>query len=137
MAGSVFIDLPVSAVEVEREAPSLTYKLDLNSGRILGKIDGLEAARQAIRKAIITPRFKCLIYSNQYGSEIEQAYIADGQTTLDFIRATVEDYITDCLKPDTRIFSCYDFSVEQEDDGIYIAFTCDTAYGETRIEEVV
>ena len=53
----------------------MTYGLDLDKGRITGKIDGLEAVNQAIRKAIITPRWKCLVYDNQYGSEIEDAVI--------------------------------------------------------------
>ncbi len=137
MAENHFLELPIATVEEAEEAPSLTYKLDLNSGRIVGKIDGLEAVQQAIRKALITPRFKCLIYSNQYGSETEQAYIADGSTTLDFIEATVESYVTDALSPDTRVLSCHDFSVEQEDDGVYIRFSCDTIYGEITIEEVM
>ena len=136
MAGGKFLELPIAQVEEAEEAPSLTYKLDLNKGRIVGKIDGMEAVRQAIRKAIITPRFKCLIYSNQYGSEIEQAYIA-GSATLDFIEATVEAYVKDALSPDTRILSCYDFTVTQQEEGVYITFKCDTVFGETIIEEVI
>ncbi|MBR5432149.1 MAG: DUF2634 domain-containing protein [Bacteroidales bacterium] len=137
MTESNFLSLPIDTIEEAEEAPSLTYKLDLNSGRIAGRIDGIEAVRQAIRKRIITPRFKCLIYSKQYGSEIEQAYIADGSTTIDFIEATIEAYIKDALLPDTRIVSCYDFAVVQEEDRVYISFKCDTAYGETTIEEVI
>ena len=136
MADGNFLSLSIATVEEAEEAPSLTYKLDLNKGRIVVKIDGIEAVRQAIRKAIITPRFKCLIYSNQYGSEIEQAYIADF-ATLDFIEATVEEYVKDALLPDTRILSCYDFSVSQEDEGVFIRFTCETIFGETKVEEVI
>ena len=56
---SVFIPIPVTEVTEAQEKPSLTYKLDLDKGRIVGTVDGLEAVNQAIRKAIITPRFKC------------------------------------------------------------------------------
>lgn len=63
-------------IEEAQEPSSKTYRLDLDKGRISGKIDGLEAVNQAIRKAIITPRFKCLIYDNQYGSEVEDAVIS-------------------------------------------------------------
>ncbi len=133
---SVFIPLPVETVTTEEEGPSKTYKLDLDSGRIAGYVDGIEAVRQAIRKALITPRFRCLIYSNQYGSEIEQAYIVDGATE-DFITATVEAYVRDALLPDTRIISCRDFSVEQSGDSVYISFLCETSFGKTRIEEVI
>ena len=75
MAESVFIPIPVATVQEAAEKPSKTYKLDLDKGRILGMVDGQEAVRQAIRKAIIKPRWKCLIYDNQYGSEIEAAVI--------------------------------------------------------------
>ena len=63
----VFIPIPIDEVTEAEEQPSLTYRLDLDNGRIVGKVDGLEAVNQAIRKAIITPRFKCLIYDDQYG----------------------------------------------------------------------
>ena len=130
------IDLPVEEIEEEEEAPSLTYKLDLDKGRIRQKVDGLDAVKQAIRKALSTPRFKCLIYDNQYGSEIEEAYIV-GNASEDFIMTTLEDYVTDCLLPDTRIVSCYDFDVVVDGDQIEISFFCDTVFGTTEIKEVV
>ena len=71
----VFIPIPIDTVTEAEEQPSLTYRLDLEAGRIVGRVDKLEAVNQAIRKAIITPRFKCLIYDNQYGSEVEEAII--------------------------------------------------------------
>lgn len=64
----VLIPIPIETVTDSEEQPSLTYRLDLDAGRIVGKVDNLEAVNQAIRKAIITPRFKCLIYDNQYGT---------------------------------------------------------------------
>ena len=74
-----FIPIPVETVLEAEEQPSLTYRLDLENGRIVGKVDGLTAVNQAIRKAIITPRFKCLIYDPQYGSEIEDAIMRKTQ----------------------------------------------------------
>lgn len=132
----VYIPLPVSEVEESREAPSLTYKLDLDRGRIAGRINGLEAVNQAIRKAIITPRFKCLIYDSQYGSEIEDTIIAN-DATQEYIETVIQGFVTDCLKPDTRILSVYDFSVELKNDSAYISFKADTIFGETTIEEVI
>ena len=77
---SVYIPLPINEVTEAVEKPSLTYNLDLEKGRIIGKVDGIEAVKQAIHKAIITPRFKCLIYDNQYGSEIRDVIIAQDAT---------------------------------------------------------
>lgn len=131
-----FIPIPVQQVEETKEAPSLTYRLDLDNGRIIGRVDELEAVNQAIRKAIITPRFKCLIYDNQYGSEIEDAVITQ-DATREYIETAIAGFVTDALKPDTRITKVYDFSVSFEDDAAYIRFKADTIYGETAVEEVI
>ena len=132
----VYIPIPIDTVTEAEEQPSLTYRLDLDNGRIVGKVDGLEAVNQAIRKAIITPRFKCLIYDNQYGSEIEDAIIAKDATT-EYIEAVTEGFVKDALRPDTRILSVYDFQFEFENDKAYIFFRADTIFGKTEIEEVI
>ena len=136
MAESVFIPLPISEVTEAEEKPSRTYKLDLDKGRIMGMVDGLEAVNQAIRKAIITPRFKCLIYDNQYGSEIQEAIIAQ-DATPEYAEAVVPGFVKDALKPDTRILKVYDFQFEFRTEGAYIFFRADTIFGETEFEEVI
>ena len=133
---SVFIPLPISKVTEAEEKPSLTYKLDLDKGRIVGKVDGLEAVNQAIRKAIITPRFKCLIYDNQYGSEIQEAITAK-DASPEYTETVVPNFIKDALKPDTRILKVYDFAFDFRGDGAYIFFRADTIFGETEFEEVI
>ena len=133
---SLFIPIPISEIEEAAEKPSLTYKLDLDKGRIVGKVDGLEAVNQAIRKAIITPRFKCLIYDNQYGSEIQDAII-EQDATPEYTAAVVPGFIKDALKPDTRILKIYDFKFEFTKEGAYIFFRVDTIFGETEFEEVI
>lgn len=133
---SVFIPIPVTEVTEAQEKPSLTYKLDLDKGRIVGTVDGLEAVNQAIRKAIITPRFKCLIYDNQYGSEIE-ATVIDKDATPELIEAVIPGFVKDALKPDARILKVYDFAFEFKGEGAYIFFRADTIFGETEFEEVI
>lgn len=130
------ISIPISDVEEAAEAPSKTYRLDLDKGRIVGMIDGQEAVQQAIRKAIITPRFKCLIYDNQYGSEIEDAIIAK-DASQDYIEAVIEGFVRDALKPDTRILDISDFRVTFSENAAYINFTASTIFGETEISEVI
>lgn len=133
---SVYIPLPIVEVTEAQEKPSLTYKLDLDKGRIVGRVDGLEAVNQAMRKAIITPRFKCLIYDNQYGSEIEGAITAQ-DATPEFTEAVVPGFIKDALKPDTRVIKVYDFDFSFKEDGAHIFFRADTIFGETVFEEVI
>jgi len=132
----VYIPIPIDTVTEAEEQPSLTYRLDLDKGRIVGKVDGLTAVNQAIRKAIITPRFKCLIYDNQYGSEIEEAIITK-DASPDYIEAVTEGFIRDALRPDTRILSVYDFQFTFEEDKAHVFFRADTIFGQTEIEEVI
>lgn len=136
MAESVFIPIGISEISTAEEMPSKTYKLDLDKGRIMGFADGQEAVRQAIRKALITPRFKCLIYDNQYGSEIEEAVTAN-DATREYIRSVIPGFVEDCLKPDSRILGVSNFKFEFRDDGAYISFDADTIFGKVSIEEVV
>lgn len=132
----VYIPIPIETVTEAEEQPSMTYRLDFENGRIVGRVDKLEAVNQAIKKAIITPRFKCLIYDNQYGSEIEEAIISKDATT-DYIEAVTEGFIKDALRPDTRILSVYDFQFEFKEDKAYVFFRADTVFGKTEIEEVI
>lgn len=138
MAESVYIPLPVTVVEEAGELPNKTYKLDLDRGRIIGYVDGQEAIRQAIRKALITPRFKCLIYDNQYGSEIEDAVITH-DVSPEYAEAVIPGFVQDCLKPDTRItgISNFEFDFLKDEDGCVIKFDADTVFGTVRIEEVI
>ena len=133
---AVYIPFPVETVQEAAERPSLTYKLDLDAGRIVGKVDGIKAVNQAIRKAIITPRFKCLIYDHQYGCELEDAVIAK-DASASYVKAAAEGFVKDALKPDTRIISIEDFTVELEGDEAFISFTANTIFGQSEVKEVV
>lgn len=131
-----YIPIPVETITEAEEQPSLTYRLDLDKGRIVGKVDGQEAVAQAIRKVIITPRFKCLIYDSQYGSEVEEAIVAK-DATREYTEAVAEGFIKDALRPDTRILSVQDFAMEFFEDGVRIYFSASTIFGEIQIEEVI
>lgn len=132
----VLIPMPIETVTESEERPSLTYHLDLEAGRIVGKVDNLEAANQAIRKAIITPRFKCLIYDHQYGSEIEDS-IMRGNASRSYIETAIEGFVKDALVPDGRVLNIYDFSVSFRDNSAFISFKADTIFGTTEIKEVL
>jgi len=133
---SVILPFPVESIEVQGEQPSYTYRLDLDSKRIFGVVDGIEAVNQAIRKALITVRFRCAIYSNQYGSELQQTIIAN-DVTREFVETEVPWLIKDTLRPDTRILSVQNFEFEFFDDEAYVSFEATTIFGTTFIREVI
>ena len=136
MEKQVYIPIPISTVQEEQERPSLTYRLDLASGRIMGKVDGREAVEQSILKELITPRFRCLVYDNQYGNEVIDAVIAN-DATPEYIEAAAEGFVRDCLKTDTRILGISDFALTFEGDGVHIFFRVETIFGKIQIEKVI
>ena len=130
------VEIPINEIEEEVEKPTKTYFLDLDNGRIIGTVDGLEAVKQAIRKAIITARYKCLIYDSDYGSEVKDM-IYDADSTPELIETALPELIKDALSQDTRILDVYDFNFKFEDDKAYISFSVDTIYGSADIREVI
>jgi len=138
MSNSVFIPIPIQDLEFEGEQPSRTYRLDLERGRIfpVGTADGLEAVQQSIKKALLSPRFRCLIYDNQYGSEIKQTIIA-GDATPEFIQTEIPRLVRDAVLVDTRVLEVYDFDISLETENAYIAFTANTAFGRINVREVI
>lgn len=120
----------------DEEETSRTYRLDLENGRIIGMTDGLDAVVQAVRKAISTPRFDCLIYDDQYGSETAGGSFAAGATQA-YLETVIEGFVKDALSQDTRILEVGGFTFEFEDDSVYISFNIDTVFGGAQIEEAV
>ena len=115
----VYIPIPISGIEEEKEQPSLTYKLN-----------------QFILKALLTPRFHCLVYDNQYGSEIKDT-VTDESATEELIRAEIPRLVEDALLCDGRILKVYDFEFEFNEDSCDVHFTADTIDGTTEVEEVI
>lgn len=135
------IPIPFETIEDEQEKPSRTYKIDWDKGRIIGFVDGQEAMNQYIKKAILTPRFTCLIYSNQYGSEIIDT-LMDKEVTREYIEAEISFLVTDTLIHDPRVVRVYNVEIEFKDtypmqDSCVITFDVDTIYGEISVREVV
>lgn len=118
------------------DKPTKTYCIDFNKGRISGTLDDIEAVEQYIKKALLTPRYKCLAYSNQYGSEIE-AMLTTHKWSTDAIKKLLPSIIKDALS-DSRIIDVYDFEFsETSEDCIGIKFTVDTIYGTTSVKEAI
>jgi hypothetical protein len=123
-----------SEVVTPTPEPSLTYRLDYENGAIGGFIDGDEALRQFVIKAIQTARFRYLIYDDQYGSELEDLIGAD--VTDAFLNEEIPRVIREALIYDDRIADVRDFVVRRESDRVYVEFTVVKTDGDTLTEEV-
>lgn len=103
------------------QSPSKTWRLDLENSRVSGFIDGLDAVVQSAAMAVQTERYEHLIFSWQYGSELNTLVGKDA----DYVTSEAKRMITDALSTDTRITGVRDFSVENG----AIHFTIDTIFG--------
>ncbi len=114
--------------------PSLTYKLDFERKRVSGKIDNEEAIMQLVMKILYTERYAYVIYSSQYGVELDRLIGKE----YDFIVSDLERTITEALLADDRIISITDFVTEQAGiDRMTANFTVNSVVGSTNISTEV
>lgn len=124
---NVYDDETVESDFTVETEPSKTYKLNTDDSVIVGKIDETDALKQAIMKILTTERYENLIYSWNYGIELQDLY---GQPS-DYVMAELEHRISDALTADDRIESVTDYTAEQTDkESIHCAFTVNTVSGE-------
>ena len=112
------------------ENPSYTYKMVLpaRDGDVTtfkGKTDEIEAVQQAVYKILNTERYKYLIYSWNYGIELDDLF---GQP-IPWVYPELERRITEALVWDDRINSVTDFTFENVKNSVHASFTVNTIYG--------
>jgi hypothetical protein len=132
------LDIPINIELIDSSAeaiPTKTPYIDWETGRIYGYVDGIEAMKQHIKKTLLTPRFKCLVYDNQYGSDIENLIKDD--LPYDFLEVESVRVVKDALLCDRRILDVYDFDFSQLKDEKIIRFSVDTIYGPIHGQEVI
>lgn len=104
-----------------------TYRLDFENKRIVGMIDGLDAAVQAVRKIVQTERYSERIYSGDYGIELERLVGA----SMPFVEANIEPTVKEALSPDDRFTSVHDMELTRKDiDTLLISCRIATTSGE-------
>ena len=118
--------------EIEEET-SHTYKLDLDNSTIAGYVDDLEAMKQAIYLILNIERYEYLIYSWNYGIELNDLF---GEPTS-FVLPELKRRITEALIQDSRILGVDNFSFETNKGKVHATFTVHTIFGDVEAERVV
>ncbi|ACO86960.1 DUF2634 domain-containing protein [Clostridium botulinum] len=112
-------------VEVEEIIePTKTYKIKDN--RIVGFADGKEALKQAIQLILGTERYEYLIYSWNYGSELNGLI----GRQKDIAESEFKRRIREALSQDDRINNVDNFIFNYDKDGVEVSFTVFSIYGE-------
>ena len=108
------------------EFANKTYKIDFQENRIIGKIDNLEAVGQAVYKILHTERFNYLIYSWDYGVELESLIGKDYEVILGDLQRRIEE----ALLQDDRIEGIEHLKIQKkEKESIIVSFLVISKYG--------
>lgn len=100
----------IDLTEVEQVTyPSTTYKIDFVNKTISKKIDGQEAAVQAVTKIFSTERYRHVIYSGNYGIQLENLIGKD----YDYIVSELKRRLEDAISTDDRFIRVDNFSIEK------------------------
>lgn len=102
-----------------RVQPSKTYKLDIEKGIIRGYTDGKTAIQQAVYKILNTERFINLIYSWNYGSELNGIM----GRSKEYVYSELRTRIKEALLMDDRISDVHSFEFSSKRSIVSVTFT--------------
>ena len=120
-------------LETATEQTSRTYYLDVEKNIISNYCDGIEAMKQTIYCILNTERFNHLIYSWNYGVEIEHLI---GES-ITYVIPELERVIYEALIQDSRVVQVSDFKFEVNKNKVIVTFKVITTVGNIEIEKVV
>jgi hypothetical protein len=115
------------------ERSSKTYKLNLDKQIIAGFTDSRDAIIQAIYLILNTERYRHIIYSWNYGIELESLF---GKPTS-YVLPELKRRISEALLQDSRITAVDGFEFEVKRNKVRVTFVVHTIYGDFDVEKTV
>ena len=116
-----------------RQGPSKTFKLNIEKNRVDGICDDVEALKQTIFLILNTERYEHLIYSRNYGVELNDLI---GEP-ISYVIPELERRITEALIQDDRIENIDNFEFQNIKGKVQCRFSVHTKYGNIKAEKVV
>ena len=108
--------------------PSYTHKL--TETRVFGKVDELEAYKQAVYKILSTERYRYVIYSWDYGVELLDLI---GQPVA-YVVPEIEARIIEAVMQDDRTLGVDSFEFDTTKFGVVaVTFRCTSIHGNVEI----
>lgn len=115
------------------ELPSRTFKLNAEEQTLTGQTDSLEAVKQAIYLILHVERYEYIIYSWNYGIELQDLFGQDPN----YVIPELKRRITEALLQDSRILNVYDFTFSKTKRKILATFKVETIFGEVQAQREV
>jgi phage baseplate assembly protein W len=126
-------ELLSTTLELETQ-PSKNFKMYFAQEVVSGTITDLNAMEQVIYKILNTERYQYLIYSWNYGIELNDLL---GEP-VSYVCPEIERKVTEALVQDDRILSVDSFVFDTtEKRKVHVTFTVHTIFGDVNAEKVV
>ncbi|EMJ5513626.1 DUF2634 domain-containing protein [Clostridioides difficile] len=116
-----------------RQEPSKTFKLNMERNKVDGICDNVEALKQTIFLTLNTERYQHLIYSWNYGVELNDLI---GEP-VSYVIPELERRIKEALIQDDRIENVDNFEFQNVKGKVHCKFTVYSKYGNIKAEKVV
>ncbi len=122
--------LPVSSVSIQggvsfESQPSLSWRINKETNRIEGTVDGLDAVRQAAEIILNIERYRWQIYRPYTGMEWAGLIGQDPG----YVGAELQRRLVDALTVDDRITGISDYDYTIDGGKLRATFRVDTIYG--------
>lgn len=113
---------------------SKDYKLRIEQNTINGYCDRQEAMKQVVYKILNTERYQYVIYSWNYGVELQDLF----GMPVTYVCPELQRRIEEALLQDDRITGVSDFEFDTKTKRtVKVSFTVNTIYGDIKAEKAV
>ena len=119
-------------IQEEKDMPSLTWQANLEKEKLTGKIDELEAVKQAVFLMLATERGYSEIYEG-YGLKTVDLIGQDFYYTVSELKRRIKE----TLLEDDRITEVDNFKHEQQTDILSMTFDVYSIYGSFKVNKEV
>lgn len=113
--------------------PSKTYRMRIEEERVTGTADGIDAIAQACYKILNTERYRFVIYSWNYGVELQDLF----GKPIPYVFSELPRRIREALLQDDRVEAVDGFEMSHKGGDVLARFTVHTAYGDIELEKGV
>lgn len=113
--------------------PNKTYKMLIEDEKVLGDTDDLEAIEQACYKVLNTERYRYVIYSWNYGIELQDLF----GKPIPYVFSELPRRIREALIQDDRVSDVTNFDLSNQKGNVLAKFEVITEKGIVRMEKGV
>ena len=112
--------------DIDEHPTSETWAISFDRGIVKGRIDEIEAVRQAVFIILSSDRYRYVIYDRSYGSELNTLL----HRHPSIVRPEAKRMIEEALLQDDRIESVTGFDISVDGNILSVTCTVNTIYGE-------